>query len=68
LFVNTGGSWLPVQKTWVKQAGSWTPVKTTYVKQNGVWTPVLSAQDRAPLFQTLPNRFGVGSRPYGQDY
>ena len=68
LFVNGGGTWAPVQKTWIKQEGVWTPVKTIYVKKDGIWLPVISSQDRAPVFATLPNTFGVSYRPYGTGY
>jgi hypothetical protein len=60
--INAGGTYIPVQTTYVKDSGVWKEAKAIWVKDNGIWKPV--AGGIPPVFNSIPNTIGVNSRPY----
>lgn len=60
--VHSGGSFVPVETTYVRDNDIWKPVKTVWIKDGGVWKAVNGGVP--PLFNVVPNTIGVNSRPY----
>lgn len=61
--IHTGGSFVPVQKTYINNGGIWKEAKAVYINDGGIWRPV--AGGVPPVFNSIPNTIGVNSRPYG---
>jgi len=60
IFVHNGGSFKPVNATYIKANGTWNSIKSIYIKQSGTWIPINGSY--APVFQNVPNSFGVNPR------
>lgn len=60
IFVHNGGSFTPVNATYIKANGTWNSIKSIYIRQNSTWIPVNGSI--APAFENIPNRFGVNPR------
>jgi len=60
IFVHNGGSFKPVNATYIKANGTWNPIKSVYLKQGGAWIPINGSY--APIFENVPDRFGVNPR------
>ena len=62
--VNLNGTWIPVQKTYVKIGNTWTASKATFIKANGVWTPLIgTSNDYAPNPIAVFGEYGINPRP-----
>ena len=60
IFVHNGGSFTPVNETYIKANGQWNSIASIYIKQGGTWIPVNGSI--APAFENVANRFGVNPR------
>jgi hypothetical protein len=60
IFVHNGGSFTPVNETYIKANGQWNSISSIYIKQGGVWIPVNGSI--APAFENVANSFGVNPR------
>jgi hypothetical protein len=62
-YVNDGGTWKPVQTTYIKHEGSWTPVQTTYINIDGIWKPIQGVP--VPAFAPFYGAFAPSTRNFG---